>query len=371
MGVEPWIDGRRVIVCAGAGGVGKTTVSATLALGLAARGARVAVVTIDPARRLADALGLDELGNEPRLVDPDRLAAHGVALAPGGELWAMTLDPKHTFDELVEQLAPDATNRDEILANRIYQQLSGAVAGSQEFTAVAKLYELHASGRFDVLVLDTPPTRNALDFLDAPDRLLGFLEGSALRTLLAPTGLAARILGRGTGVVFAVLQRVTGVDLLTDLSVFFRSLGGLLDGFRARAAAVKALLGDPATTFLIVTSPAREPSEEAVFFAGRLRDAGMPLGGVIVNRVTPEPAGPADPDAVTAALEGRLGAALARKVAAAHADARALAARDRDAVARLARETGGAPLLLVPQLGGDVHDVGGLARLRERLFAAG
>ncbi|HWV86967.1 MAG TPA: ArsA-related P-loop ATPase [Capillimicrobium sp.] len=371
MGVEPWIDGKGVIVCAGAGGVGKTTVSATLALGLAAHGARVAVVTIDPARRLADALGLDELGNEPRLVDPGRLAAHGVALAPGGELWAMTLDPKHTFDELVEQLAPDAADRDEILANRIYQQLSSAVAGSQEFTAVAKLYELHASGRFDVLVLDTPPTRNALDFLDAPDRLLGFLEGSALRALLAPTGLAARIVGRGTGVVFAVLQRVTGVDLLTDLAVFFRSLGGLLDGFRARAAAVKALLGDPATTFVVVTSPAREPSEEAVFFAGRLRDADMPLGGVIVNRVTPEPDGPADPDAVAAALEGRLGAALARKVAAAHADARALAARDREAIARLARETGGAPLLLVPQLGGDVHDVGGLARLRERLFAAG
>lgn len=368
MGVEAWIDGRRVIVCAGPGGVGKTTVSAALALGLAERGARVAVVTIDPARRLADALGLDELGNEPRLVDPARLAAHGVEPGPGGELWAMTLDPKHTFDELVEQLAPDDAARDAILANRIYQQLSGAVAGSQEFTAVAKLHELHASGRFDALVLDTPPTRNALDFLDAPDRLLGFLEGSALRTLLAPTGLAARVMGRGTGVVFSVLQRVTGVDLLTDLGVFLRSLGGLLDGFRARAAAVKALLADPATTFLVVASPAREPAEEAVFFVERLRDAGMPLGGVIVNRVTPEPPGPADPGAVAAALEARLGAALARRVAAAHADAVALAARDRAAVARLGRDVGGAPLLVVPQLGGDVHDVGGLARLRERLF---
>lgn len=370
MALERWIEGKRVVVCVGAGGVGKTTVSAALALGLAARGARVAVVTIDPARRLADALGLDSLGNEPHLVDPVRFAGHGIELAPGGELWAMMLDPKHTFDELIDQLSPDERARDEILANRIYQQLSSAVAGSQEFTAVAKLYELHESGRFDVLVLDTPPSRNALDFLDAPDRLLGFLEGRALSALLAPTGLAARLMGRGTGVVFSVLQRVTGVDLLTDLSVFFRSLGGLLDGFRARAAAVKALLGDPATTFLIVTSPAREPVEEAVFFAGRLRDAGMPLGGAIVNRVTPATPLQTASATVAAELEGRLGAQLAGKVAAAHEDARALAARDARNVARLRRETGVDEPLLVPQLGGDVHDVDGLVRVRERLFSS-
>jgi anion-transporting ArsA/GET3 family ATPase len=362
--IEERVAGRQVLVCVGAGGVGKTTVSAALALGLAAGGQRVAVVTIDPARRLADALGLDELGNQPRLVDPARFA--GIELR--GELWAMMLDPKHTFDDLIEQLSPDERSRDEILANRIYQQLSSAVAGSQEFTAIAKLYELHASGRFDVLVLDTPPSRNALDFLDAPDRLLGFLEGKALRTLLAPTGLAARGVGRGTGMLFGVLQKVTGVDLLTDMAVFFRALGGLLDGFRQRAAAVKALLADPATTFLIVTSPRREPVDEAVFFAGRLADAGMALGGVIVNRVTPAAGLDDDPAAVEAELRAPLGDALAHKVSAAYGDGRALARREAALIERLRLEAGDPEPLLLAQLGGDVHDVDGLVRVRDALF---
>jgi anion-transporting ArsA/GET3 family ATPase len=364
--IEERIAGRQVIVCVGAGGVGKTTVSAALALGLAAGGKRVAVVTIDPARRLADALGLDELGNEPRLVDPSRFAGHGIEVE--GELWAMMLDPKHTFDDLIEQLSPDERSRDEILANRIYQQLSSAVAGSQEFTAIAKLYELHASGRFDVLVLDTPPSRNALDFLDAPDRLLGFLEGKALRALLAPTGLAARVMGRGTGMLFGVLQKVTGVDLLADMSVFFRALGGLLDGFRQRAAAVKALLADPATTFLIVTSPRREPADEAVFFANRLADAGMTLGGVVVNRVTPAAGLDEEPAAVESALRDQLGDALAHKVGAAYADARALARREAALIERLRGATGDPDPLLLAQLGGDVHDVDGLVRVCAGLF---
>ena len=277
------LRGKRVVICAGSGGVGKTTTSAALAMGLAASGLRVAVVTIDPAKRLANSLGLDELGNEPRLVDPHRFAGHGIVM--DGELWAMQLDAKQTFDELVARLAPDAAARDDVLSNRIYQQLSGAVAGSQEFTAVAKLYELDRSGRFDVLVLDTPPSRNALDFLDAPDRLTGFLEGRAIAVFLAPTGLAAKVAAAGTGVVFSLLRRLTGVDLLDDLGVFFRALGGLIDGFKERAEGVKALLGDPSTTFLIVSSPEREPVEEAIFFRGKLREAGMAFGGLIVNRV--------------------------------------------------------------------------------------
>jgi anion-transporting ArsA/GET3 family ATPase len=358
------VAGKRVIVCVGAGGVGKTTVSAALALGLAAAGQRVAVVTIDPARRLADALGLDGLDNEPALVDPARFAEHGLRV--DGELWAMMLDPKHTFDDLIEQLAPDAATRDEILANRIYGQLSGAVAGSQEFTAVAKLYELDRSGRFDVIVLDTPPSRNALDFLDAPDRLQSFLEGRALRTLLAPTGLAARVLGRGTGVLFGVLTKLTGVDLLSDLSVFFRSLNGLLDGFKERATAVKALLVDPATTFLIVTSPEREPVEEAIFFAGRLREAGMPLGGLIVNRVTAAvPAADELPP-----LPAGLDAALARKVQAAAQDAHARALRDAARVDRVREATGGSEPVQLEQFGGDVHDLEGLELIRRALFAS-
>ena len=172
MSITERLDGKRVVICAGSGGVGKTTTSAALAMGLAAEGRRVAVVTIDPARRLADSLGLEELGNEPHLVDPKRFKGHGIEMR--GELWAMMLDAKRTFDELIERLAPDEKTRDEVLANRIYQELSNAVAGSQEFTAIAKLYDLDRSGDFDVLVLDTPPSRNAVDFLDAPARLAVF-----------------------------------------------------------------------------------------------------------------------------------------------------------------------------------------------------
>ncbi|MEA2318797.1 MAG: hypothetical protein QOD44_2986 [Solirubrobacteraceae bacterium] len=365
---------RRVVICAGSGGVGKTTTAAALAMGLAAAGRRVAVVTIDPARRLADSLGLEELDNEPRLVDPRRFEGHGIVME--GELWAMMLDPKRTFDELITALAPDAVTRDDVLRNRIYQQLSAAVAGSQEFTAVAKLYELHRSGRFDVLVLDTPPSRNALDFLDAPDRITGFLEGNTLKVFLAkPRGLAGRLLGTGTSVVLSVLRRLTGVDLLEDLGAFFRSLGTLIDGFRERAEAVKALLADPSTTFLIVSSPEREPVEEAIFFRGKLADHGMPFGGLVVNRahVLEAVAGDDDADAGAAieALEAALGARLAAKVGRAWTDERALAARDAAAIERLRAETGDEAPAVVPQLGGDVHDIDGLVAVHAHLFGSG
>jgi anion-transporting ArsA/GET3 family ATPase len=360
------LKGKRIVICAGSGGVGKTTTSAALAMGLAAEGRKVAVVTIDPAKRLADSLGLEELGNEPRLVNPDRFAGHGIEMR--GELWAMMLDAKRTFDELIGRLAPDDSSRDEVLANRIYQELSSAVAGSQEFTAIAKLYELDREGGFDAIVLDTPPSRNALDFLDAPDRLTGFFEGRALRVLLAPTGLAARVVGRGTSVVFSVLKRVTGVDLLQDLSVFFRSLGGLIDGFKERTKGVKDLLADPATTFLVITSPEREPVEEAIFFTGKLRDAGMPFGGLVVNRVHPLDGGPAeaDLDALTEALGDPK---LAAKVARTYAEERALAERDQAAIEHLCAATGETDPIVIPQLDGDVHDVDGLVAIHAHLFA--
>jgi anion-transporting ArsA/GET3 family ATPase len=350
------LEGKRVVICAGAGGVGKTTASAAIALGLAAQGARVAVVTIDPAKRLANALGLAALENEPRRVDARRLAGHGLEVR--GELWAMTLDSKRTFDDLIARLAPDERTRQDVLANRIYQQISEAVAGSQEYTAIAKLYELARDERFDVVVLDTPPSRNALDFLDAPDRLTGFLEGRALRAFLAPTGLAARVIGRGTSVVLGALKRVTGVELLDDLSTFFGSLASLLAGFRERAAGVQALLEAPSTTFLIVASPEREPVDEAIYFAGKLRAAGLALGGVIVNRAH-------------APVRGRapaLAPRLAAKVQAAAAELDALAARDALAVERLEHALGGEPAVVVPHLPGDVHDVDGLVAVHRHLF---
>ena len=203
--IGEWLERKQVCICAGSGGVGKTTTAAALGLGMAERGLRVAVVTIDPAKRLATSLGLKELGNEPRQVDPERLAAGGIEVE--GELWAMMLDAKRTFDSLIERLAPDDRTRDEVFANRIYQQLSSAVAGSQEFTAIAKLYELDQEGGYDLLVLDTPPSRNALDFLDAPGRLTGFFQGRAIRIFLRPAGFGGKIIGRGTGVVFSQIGR--------------------------------------------------------------------------------------------------------------------------------------------------------------------
>jgi anion-transporting ArsA/GET3 family ATPase len=281
----------------------------------------------------------------------------------------MMLDAKRTFDDLIERLSPDAKTRDEVLQNRIYQELSSAVAGSQEFTAIAKLYELDREGGFDVLVLDTPPSRNALDFLDAPDRLTGFLEGRALRVFLAPGGLAAKVMGRGTSVVFGVLGRVTGVDLLNDLSTFFKALGGLLDGFRERAKGVKKLLADPATTFLIVTSPEREPLEEAIFFRGKLREARMPFGGLIVNRVHTLAEGlqGVDPDTVAEELAGELGERLAGKVAATVRDAELLSERDAAAIDRLRREVDDPDPVLIPELDDDVHDVDGLVLVHRYL----
>jgi anion-transporting ArsA/GET3 family ATPase len=219
-----------------------------------------------------------------------------------------------------------------------------------------------------VLVLDTPPSRNALDFLDAPDRLTGFLEGRALKVFLAPTGLAAKVVGAGTSVVFSVLRRLTGVDLLDDLGVFFRALGGMIEGFKERAEGVKALLGDPATTFLIVSSPEREPVEEAIFFRGKLADHGMPFGGLVVNRVHPLDGAGEDADA--AALEAALGPRLAAKVTRAYAEERALAERDASAIERLRAETGDADPVVVPQLAGDVHDIDGLVAVHAHLFAA-
>jgi len=363
----------QVCVVGGSGGVGKTTTSAAIAAGMAARGLRVAVVTIDPAQRLATALGLDELGNEPHRIEPQRFAEHGLRLA--GELWAMTLDPKRTFDELIETLAPDEATREQILANRVYRELSDAIAGSQEFTAVAKLHELAQAGDWDLLVLDTPPSRNALDFLDAPDRLRAFFDGRALQTLLRGGGAGLRLIGRGTGLVLGLLKRVTGAELLSDLSDFFRLLGGLIGGFRERAEQVEALLRAPGTTFLLVTSPEREPIDEAIFFQRRLSAARMRLGGAIVNRVHADELG--EDDGALADLpallerEAGLSPPLAARVAAAFADEHALARRDAANVVHLTERLGaGVPLLRVPLLDGDVHDVEGLVRLQAQLFGS-
>jgi anion-transporting ArsA/GET3 family ATPase len=362
------LAGKRVLVCVGAGGVGKTTTAAALALGLAMRGRKVAVVTIDPAKRLAFALGLVELPSEPRRIEPRLLAAQGIAIADGGELWAMMLDAKRTFDELIARLAPDRRTLEEILANPVYRELSTAVAGSHELSAIAKLYELHEEHDFDAIVLDTPPSRNALDFLDAPGRMLGFLEGKALQVFLAPGGLTARLFGRGTALVFAIFARVTGVDMLGELSRFFRSLTGVTEGFGQRTRGVAALLRSPQSTFLIVSSPEPEPAREAQFLAERLAAAGMPLGEMIVNRVHTYDLDGVPTSEVAALFEPALGERLAARVAANLADFDVLAQRDRETVRSLAAAVDGHAAIVVPHLDEDVQDLLGLARVAEHLF---
>ena len=367
MSVAELLEGKRVCICGGAGGVGKTTTSAAIALGMAARGAKVAVVTIDPAKRLANALGLEQLHNVPRRVEPDRLATGGLRVE--GELWAMMLDPKRTFDELIERIAPDQDRARQIKANRVYRELSTAVSGSQEYTAIAKLYDLEREGQFDMLVLDTPPSRNALDFLDAPGRLTSFLEGRALKAFVRPTGLGMRVLGRGAAPLLAALRRITGVDLLTDLSTFFQLLGDMTDDFSVRAAQVERLLRAETTAFLLVSTAQGAPIEEALWFGQTLESSGLPFAGVVVNRVHHDILGDREPLELGVELDKALPPELAARVAENFHDYHVLARRDERNVARLAAELDGRPLLLVPHLDDDVHDIDGLLAMHRYLFA--
>jgi anion-transporting ArsA/GET3 family ATPase len=370
-GVAELLRGKDVCICAGSGGVGKTTTSAAIAAGMAARGKKVAVLTIDPARRLADSLGLPELGNAERRVDPALFEAEGVE-TKDGELWAMMLDAKATFDELIAKHAPDAETRDRILENRIYRQISNALAGSQEYMAMEKLFELHQEDRYDLLVLDTPPTRNALDFLEAPRRLTQFIEGRSLQVFMRPTGLGMRLFGRGTSMMFSVLRRLTGVDLLEDISEFFQAFSGMVGGFQERAKRVNELLADRRTSFLVVCGPQGEPIEEAVYFHHKLVEAKLPFGGVIVNRVHYESELEIGDEDILGELEEALGDPdLAARAAACLADHRALATRDRRNIERLKAELRARRVILVPDLDEDVHDLHGLMEVNRYLFATG
>jgi anion-transporting ArsA/GET3 family ATPase len=368
--VSEILDGKDICICAGSGGVGKTTTSAAIATGMAARGLKVCVLTIDPAKRLADSLGLKELDNQARQVDPKLFAAQGVEIK--GELWAMMLDAKATFDELVARQAPDEESRDRVLGNRIYQQISSALAGSQEYMAMEKLFELHSEGRYDLLVLDTPPTRSALDFLDAPRRLTQFIEGRSLRVFMKPTGLAARVAGRGASVALGVLRRIVGFDLIADLAEFFNAFSGMVDGFQARAKRVNSLLADLHTCFLVVCGPQGEPIDEAVYFHRKLVEAKLPFGGVIVNKVhyPAERLRGDDPD-LPAALAMALGDEdLARRTFENFSDYQALAERDAANIERLAEEMRSRVVICVPHLDEDVHDLAGLAEINRYLFAS-
>ncbi|MEV4421645.1 ArsA-related P-loop ATPase [Patulibacter sp. NPDC049589] len=357
----------RVVVLAGGGGVGKTTTAAGIGLGMARRGRRVCVLTIDPARRLADALGLEGVADEPVRVPLE--VDGGLGGTAPGELWVVMLDAKSTWDGLIRQYADSDEAAERVLQNRVYREFSGAVAGTQEYTAVEKLHELLQSGRWDVVLLDTPPTRNALDFLDAPQRLHAFIDSRALQLLLRPASGGLGLLGRGAGVFTGLLKRALGVDLLSDLIEFFGVLGGMSAGFSQRARAVQALLAEPHTVFLLVAAPLPESLAEAAQFRSTLQGRDIHYGGLVVNRVTRADRGD-DEAAVRDALAATLDDDLAARAAAMHERVRIQAAHDEAMVAAHLSGPGDERVLLVPQLAEDVHDVSGLDRLGAHLYPA-
>jgi anion-transporting ArsA/GET3 family ATPase len=353
---------REVIVCTGPGGVGKTTTAAALAVAAARRGRRTLVLTIDPARRLAQSLGLRELGDEPRPV------------AEVDGLDAMMLDMKRTFDAVIDRHAPDPGRAEHIKTNRFYTQLSDSLAGTQEYMAMEKLYELHATGGYDCLVVDTPPTRSALDFLDAPKRLTDFLEGRLLKLFLSPGVNAGRTIGRvaalGGGLFLKVASRVTGADVLDDLGEFFASFEGMYEGFKSRAQAVYRLLGSRTCAFVVVTSPETPALREARYFLQRLAQDGMPTAGLVVNRTIP-----ALPAALLG-LDSRSVAPAASLLAGGGPEQRAAAAllwlavdrsyvhrREQQAIAAAVHGVDPKALVEVPLMATDVHDVRGLEEL--------
>lgn len=356
---------RRVLVVCGSGGVGKTTTAAALALHAARGGRRVLVCTIDPSRRLATSLGLGRLSGRPRAI---RLGRREAA-AHGGSLWAMVLDVKTTFDTLVERHTPDEAARRRILDNRFYRHVSAALAGSHEYMAMEKLLELSDDPQWDLVVLDTPPTRHALDFLEAPDRLMDFLDTSVLRWFLKPYFAAGRLtlkVATRTGALAVRLaDRFLGLEFLQDLSEFFLAFESMYDGFKERAGRVHALLREPSSGFVLVAAPAPLALEEALYFHQRLTEKEMPFLAFVVNRVHP------DPGRRSAGGRGRsrvhVAPALADKLAETFREQQALARVERRAVARLEVDARESPIL-VPEFEQDVHDVKGLARFAERLL---
>jgi len=358
---------QHVIVCCGPGGVGKTTMAAALALRAADEGRTVIVCTIDPARRLAQSLGLDSLDSEPKPVPASAFKGR----KPHGQLWAMMLDTKRTFDDMVLDLTtPERAQR--IFDNSFYQHISSSLAGTQEYMAMEKLYELHEEGRWSLIVIDTPPTRSALDFLDAPKRLTDFLDSRFLRALLWPTIAAGKSTFKafnvGARVMLRAATRITGSDLLSDVANFFSAFDGMYANFKHRAERVREMLGARRTSFVVVSSPQEASLREARFFVDRLRREQIPLGGVIVNRthLAPPVLDDARDLAELAAKSGK--APLLAASLDVYASWQEIAEREARAVED-ALGGGRMPALWgVPDFADDVHSVPALRRLSEHLL---
>jgi anion-transporting ArsA/GET3 family ATPase len=355
------VDRSSVIVCCGSGGVGKTTTAAVLGLEAAMRGRRAVVVTIDPARRLADALGLaDGLAAEPEQID--------LGDQPG-ELWAMMLDTAATFDGLVRRHAADDGQVERILTNPFYRNIAGSLSGTQEYMAAEVLHTLHADDRFDLVVVDTPPSRNALDFLDAPGVLARFLDHRLFKLLMLPARTGLRVLNTATQPILRAIGKVVGTDVLADSVAFFQAFAGMETGFRERADEVIALIRAPETSFVVVASPHHDTVAEAVWFAEQLVDQGVEVTAVIVNRTHPEFGDGTARDAWAAADRARDVAdadlaALWDNVA----QLRAMRERELDVVRPVAELVGHERIVVLPLLDQDVHDLAGLDAIGTHLF---
>jgi len=358
------VEGASVLVCCGSGGVGKTTTAAVIGLEAARRGRRVVVVTIDPARRLADALGLaDGLTGEPQRVPVDDSSV-------GGELWAMMLDTPAMFERVVRANAPDAAQADRIVENRFYRNLAGALSGTQEYMASEALHELHGDERFDLVVVDTPPSRNALDFLEAPGVLTRFLEHKAFKLLMMPTRTGLRVLTVATQPILKAIGRVVGSDVLADAVAFFQAFAGMDVGFRQRAEAVTALLRADTTRFILVASPQRDTLTEAGWFANQLAGQGFSVHATVINRLHPRfgegSVADAASRAATATERGKFElAAVWNNLA----ELRTIADAERAELAALLEQVADSTVVEVPLLPSDVHDVVALDVLAQHLFA--
>jgi anion-transporting ArsA/GET3 family ATPase len=283
--LESLLAAKEIVICCGSGGVGKTTTAAAAAAMAAAHlGGKVLVITVDPARRLAAALGLERFGNVETQVPPALFAEAGIE--PRGELWAAMLDTKQSWDELVSAHAPDAATRDAILANPLYENITGRFVQSHDYIAMERLYEIHTSGRYDLIVVDTPPTRNAIDFLEAPDRMADFFSSRLLRWLTVPA--RSRVFTLASKPFYTVADRILGSQFLEDIAEFFLLFQTMYDGFVARARAVTRTLSDKRTTFVVVSTLEAAPAREAEFFIEALRARGFPLGAVVLNKVLPD-----------------------------------------------------------------------------------
>ncbi|MGI8309537.1 ArsA-related P-loop ATPase [Saccharopolyspora sp. ASAGF58] len=354
-----------IVVCCGSGGVGKTTTAAALALRAAERGRKTVVLTIDPAKRLAQALGLRELSNQPKQVSIE-------GFEPAGDLNAMMLDVRRTFDDMV--LAHAGRERaEQILNNHFYQTISTSFSGTQEYMAMEKLGQLSAAGTWDLIVVDTPPSRSALDFLDAPQRLSTVLDGRLIKMLSSPARVGGKglrkIVGAGFGMFAKAVSTIIGGQLLADAAAFVQAFDSTFGGFRVRAAQTYRLLRSQGTAFLVVAAPEPDALREATYFVERLAGERMPLVGLVANRTHPVVAGLAGTRAATAAeeMEATGSAPLAAAVLRVHADRVAVAEREKRLLARFTRAHPDVSLVGVPALPSDVHDLAGLREIGRRL----